>query len=119
MHANSAGPDRTASDVLERGLNLAESCGAAALAATAHRAMRARGTRPRGHLASTSLTSAERRVAELVMTGMSNQDVADKLTLSKRTIDTHLSRIYRKLGITGRDRLSEALSSSPTLPTGI
>lgn len=117
MHANSAGPDRTASDMLERGLNLAESCGAAALAATAYQAMRARGARPRGHLASTGLTSAERRVAELVMTGMSNQDVADKLTLSKRTIDTHLGRIYRKLGITGRDRLGEALSSSPTLPS--
>lgn len=116
MHADTAEPGRLASDLLERGLNLAETCGAVTLAATAQQAMHANGARPRGHLASTELTSAERRVAELVMTGMSNQDVADKLTLSKRTIDTHLGRIYRKLGITGRDRLREAISSSPALP---
>jgi DNA-binding CsgD family transcriptional regulator len=116
---DTAGPGRAASDMLERGLSLAEACGAVALAATAQRAMHANGTRPRGHLASTELTSAERRVADLVMTGMSNQDVADKLTLSKRTIDTHLGRIYRKLGITGRDRLNEAISSPPIMHTGI
>ena len=109
MLAGTAGPGSTASDMLERGLTLAEDCGAVALAATAQRAMHANGTRPRGHFPSTGLTSAERRVAELVMTGLSNQGVADQLTLSKRTIDTHLGRIYRKLGITGRDRLSEAI----------
>ena len=119
VHADTARPARTASDMLERGLTLAEACGAVALVATAQWAMRANGTRPRGHFPSTELTSAERRVAELVMTGLSNQDVADKLTLSKRTIDTHLGRIYRKLGITGRDGLSEAISSPPTMPTGI
>jgi DNA-binding CsgD family transcriptional regulator len=43
---------------------------------------------------------------------MSNQAVATTLVLSKRTIDTHLGRIYRKLGITSRARLSEALSGA-------
>lgn len=110
MYAESAGPDRTAPDVLERGLNLAVACGAASLVATAHRTMHAAGARPRGHLVSTRLTAAERRVAELVVTGMSNQDVATSLTLSKRTVDIHLGRIYRKLGITGRARLGEAIA---------
>ena len=119
MHADSAGPGRIARDVLERGLNLAEACGAVALAAAAHRAMHAAGARPRGDLASTGLTVAERRVANLVVTGMSNQDVATCLTLSKRTIDTHLGRIYRKLGITGRARLGEAIAPPATAPREI
>jgi DNA-binding CsgD family transcriptional regulator len=81
--------------------------------------MHAAGGRPRGHLVSTGLTTAERRVADLVVTGMSNQDVATSLTLSKRTIDTHLGRIYRKLGITGRGRLSQAIAPAPAAPTGM
>jgi DNA-binding CsgD family transcriptional regulator len=119
MHADPAGPNRTARDVLERGLDLAGACGAVALAATAHRAMHAAGGRPRGHLVSTGLTTAERRVADLVVTGMSNQDVATSLTLSKRTIDTHLGRIYRKLGITGRGRLGQAIAPAPAAPTAM
>jgi DNA-binding CsgD family transcriptional regulator len=71
--------------------------------------MRDAGARPRGHPVSATLTAAELRVAELVISGMSNQAVATTLTLSKRTVDTHLGRIYRKLGITGRTRLREAI----------
>jgi DNA-binding CsgD family transcriptional regulator len=104
------GHTRAARDVLERGLDMANDCGAATLATIAHRSMHAAGARPRGHPASVTLTAAERRVAELVVSGMSNQAVATTLTLSKRTIDTHLGRIYRKLGITGRTRLREAIS---------
>ncbi len=68
------------------------------------------GDRGRGHDEAIPLTAAERRVAELVVAGLSSQAVADKLVLSKRTIDTHLGRIYRKLGITGRPRLREAMA---------
>jgi DNA-binding CsgD family transcriptional regulator len=104
-----AGRGRAARDMLERGLDLANACGAGTLATVAHRAMRDAGARPRGHLVSATLTAAELRVAELVISGMSNQAVATTLTLSKRTVDTHLGRIYRKLGITGRTRLREAI----------
>ncbi|MFC4056741.1 AAA family ATPase [Planomonospora corallina] len=55
------------------------------------------------------LTPAELRVVELVRQGMSSQEVAERLCLSKRTIDTHLGRIYRKLGIRGRHQLAAAL----------
>jgi DNA-binding CsgD family transcriptional regulator len=111
-HMYASGHDRAAREVLERGLDIASDCGAATLAATARQAMRAVGARPRSHPATVTLTAAERRVAELVISGMSNQDVADTLTLSKRTVDTHLGRIYRKLGITGRNRLREAISGT-------
>ena len=107
-----AGNSRAARDVLERGLDMSNECGAATLTAVAHRAMHAAGARPRGQSASATLTAAERRVADLVMSGMSNQAVATTLTLSKRTVDTHLGRIYRKLGITGRTRLREAISGT-------
>jgi len=105
-----AGRDRTGRDMLERGLALARDCGALTLAATANRAILATGSPPHGRPASATLTASERRVAELVISGMSNQAVATTLFLSKRTVDTHLGRIYRKLGIASRTRLKEALA---------
>jgi DNA-binding CsgD family transcriptional regulator len=55
------------------------------------------------------LTPGERRVIELVLQGMSNFMVAERLVLSKRTVDTHLGRVYRKLGICGRPELAAAV----------
>ncbi|MFG2983212.1 ATP-binding protein [Streptomyces sp. NPDC048258] len=55
------------------------------------------------------LTPAEQRVVDLVMEGRSSLDVAETLFLSKRTVDTHLGRIYRKLGIRSRHELPAAL----------
>lgn len=59
------------------------------------------------------LTSGERRVVELVRRGLSNHAVAEELCLSKRTVDTHLGRVYRKLGIRGRIDLAAALDALP------
>jgi DNA-binding CsgD family transcriptional regulator len=110
MHEH--GWNRSSREVLERGLDLANACGAAALSTIARRSLQAAGARPRERQGQAELTAAERRVAELVMRGLSNQAVAAMLTLSRRTVDTHLGRIYRKLGITGRSRLGEALAKS-------
>ena len=55
------------------------------------------------------LTAAELRVIDLVLQGMSNLMVAERLVLSKRTVDTHLGRVYRKLGIAGRPELAAAV----------
>lgn len=49
-----------------------------------------------------SLTPAERRVAELVATGATNTAIATELVVSRRTVESHLSRIYRKLNVTSR-----------------
>lgn len=59
--------------------------------------------------AAVRLSPAERRVTDLVLMNLSNLEVAERLCLSKRTVDTHLGRIYRKLGIVGRPELAAAI----------
>lgn len=55
------------------------------------------------------LTEAERRVAELVAEGRTNQEVAQSLFLSERTVSSHLTHIYAKLGIRSRTELARRL----------
>jgi DNA-binding NarL/FixJ family response regulator len=52
------------------------------------------------------LTPQERLVARLVATGRTNREVAAELVLSEKTIEHHLSRIYRKLGVRSRTQLA-------------
>ena len=54
------------------------------------------------------LTNREEQVAALVATGASNHEVAAKLGLSPKTVETHLTRIYRKLGVRSRAELAAA-----------
>lgn len=56
-----------------------------------------------------ALSPREREVARLVARGLSNRDVARQLVVSDRTVDNHVYRIFRKLGITSRDQLSALL----------
>jgi DNA-binding CsgD family transcriptional regulator len=58
------------------------------------------------------LTAREREVALLAANGLTSKDIAARLYLSKRTVDTHLDRIYRKLGVSGRDELDAALENA-------
>jgi DNA-binding CsgD family transcriptional regulator len=44
----------------------------------------------------TSLSSRELEILELVATGLTNQDIGDKLEISKRTVDNHISNILTK-----------------------
>ena len=62
-----------------------------------------------GASSSTGLTAAEGRVAELVAAGQTNREVADTLFMSVRTVESHLSRIYHKLGLRSRTELSRRL----------
>lgn len=55
------------------------------------------------------LSTQERRVAELAATGRTTKEIAVRLSLSPRTIDNHLHRAFRRLGVSRRDALSEAL----------
>ena len=52
------------------------------------------------------LTRAERHVADLVRQGMSNNEIAAHLVVSRRTVESHLARIYRKLDIRTRTQLA-------------
>ncbi|WP_197501214.1 helix-turn-helix transcriptional regulator [Mycobacterium sp. 852002-51057_SCH5723018] len=45
------------------------------------------------------LTAAERRIADLAATGVSNREISRVLFVSPKTVEVHLSRAYRKLGI--------------------
>lgn len=53
------------------------------------------------------LTVGERRVGELAATGATNRDIADTLLLALRTVEIHLTSVYRKLGVVGRAQLQE------------
>jgi DNA-binding CsgD family transcriptional regulator len=57
----------------------------------------------------TPLTVREREVALLAADGMTSRDIAERLFISVRSVDNHLSRVYAKLGVAGRAELSEIL----------
>ncbi|WP_407663158.1 helix-turn-helix transcriptional regulator [Mycolicibacter hiberniae] len=56
------------------------------------------------------ITDREREIAALVAAGLSNRKIADRLSVSVRTVDGHLYRIFAKLGIERRDELVRLLS---------
>jgi DNA-binding NarL/FixJ family response regulator len=58
-----------------------------------------------------ALTAQERRVAELAAAGATNKEIAEALFLIQRTVETHLTSVYRKLGIKGRRTLATALGA--------
>ena len=58
------------------------------------------------------LSPAERRVAELVAEGLSNQAIADRLVLSRHTVDTHVKRCFAKLGLRSRVELATLVLKS-------
>jgi DNA-binding CsgD family transcriptional regulator len=58
------------------------------------------------------LTPREREVALLAAGGRSSAEIGEHLQLSTRTVDTHLARVYRKLGIAGRTGLAGALAAT-------
>ena len=107
-----AGSEVLARETLGRGRELAASAGAARLAELARERLVAAGARRRGDQPTqpATLTPSERRVIDLVLRGMTSGEVAQALLISKRTVDTHLARVYRKLGIRSRTRLAAALA---------
>jgi DNA-binding CsgD family transcriptional regulator len=58
------------------------------------------------------LTLREQEIAELAATGLASRGIAARLDLSVRTVDNHLGRIYRKLGITGRADLARLVGTT-------
>jgi DNA-binding NarL/FixJ family response regulator len=60
-----------------------------------------------------ALTSQERRVAQLVSSGLSNRAVAAQMFLSVNTIETHLRHVFRKLGVSTRTQLAVRIHGNP------
>ncbi|MDR9373156.1 helix-turn-helix transcriptional regulator, partial [Conexibacter sp. JD483] len=98
-----------ARDSLERALALFEEQGAPLWAQQARTELERLGPATR---APDELTDAERRVVELAVTGMTNREVAAALFLSPKTVEAHLARVYRKLGIRSRAELGSRLAAS-------
>ena len=69
-----------------------------------------RGPRRRAEAGWDSLTDSERRVLGLVQEGLTYREVGERLFISKRTVETHIARVFRKLGVGSRTELAALLS---------
>ncbi|HEV2782840.1 MAG TPA: AAA family ATPase [Actinophytocola sp.] len=77
-------------------------------AALARDALRLAARGPRSGRA--TLTSRERQIVDLVTAGLSNREIAERLYLSKKTVETHLSRAYAKLDVRSRVDLTRRIA---------
>jgi DNA-binding CsgD family transcriptional regulator/tetratricopeptide (TPR) repeat protein len=65
---------------------------------------------------SSPLSGREFELASFAAAGLTNREIADRLVLSVRTVETHLQRVYRKLGVRGRSEIPEALGITLKAP---
>jgi DNA-binding CsgD family transcriptional regulator len=98
---------------LERALDLAHHCGAWRIAARARTELIAAGAQPRRDAITgrDALTAAELRVARLAAEGLTNREIAQALFITTKTAKGHLGHVYRKLDITRRGQLADALAA--------
>ena len=73
--------------------------------------LRATGEKLRKRTAETryDLTPQESRISELAAQGATNQDIAAQMFISPGTVEYHLSKVYRKLGVKSKTQLANAL----------
>ena len=77
------------------------------------------GTKARARFGWDSLTETERKIIELVATGLSNTQIASQLICSRRTIESHLHHVYTKLAVSSRVELVvDALARDSTVSPG-
>jgi DNA-binding CsgD family transcriptional regulator len=69
-----------------------------------------RGVRRRAETGWESLTDSEHRVLDLMREGLTYREVAERLFVSRRTVETHVARVFRKLGVRSRAELSALLT---------
>jgi DNA-binding CsgD family transcriptional regulator len=99
---------RDAREPLRMALEFFEGVGADAFAERTRRELSATGehSRPRSDATRDMLTAQEAQIAVLVAEGMTNPQIASQLYISKSTVEYHLRKIYRKLGVTTRTQLA-------------
>jgi ATP/maltotriose-dependent transcriptional regulator MalT len=110
------GERAVAREHLRRSLDLAHRCGAQALVQRAHEELRAAGGRPRRPALTgiDALTASERRVARMAADGLANREIAQRLFVTQRTVETHLMHVYQKLGIHTRAAITPELFGNAT-----
>ncbi len=108
----------SARTVLREGAVLASTCKAHRLVETAGSHLRAAGARPRrlGSTGVDSLTPAEVRAVNMAAANATNREIAEQLFVNAKTIEGHLSRAYKKLGITSRSELAKVLKTQSRHP---
>lgn len=108
LRAGYVGPARK---VLRRGWDESHALGAHALHDEAHALLLSAGARPRRAASRRpgELTRSEKQVARLAAAGQTNLQIADVLFVTRRTVELHLTSVYRKLGLSGRKELRSAL----------
>jgi DNA-binding CsgD family transcriptional regulator len=104
---------------LERGAELFERMGATGFGQRAAAELRAVGGSSRASMPELSpkLTPQETHVALIVAGGATNAEAAAHLFLSPKTVEYHLSSVYRKLGIRSRNQLAKAVTDGRVLDT--
>ena len=107
-----------ARELLREALDAAHRAGARPLAEYAETELRATGARPRRVVLAglDSLTASERRIAELASQGLTNREIAQTLFVTARTVEGHLTSVFRKLRVDSRDELPAALSGGVPVP---
>ncbi len=91
------------------------------LVRAAENALRTGGVR-RPHRVTTgsaALTGSERRIVELAALGQTNAEIGAALHLARRTVETHLTNAYRKLGVTRRTQLASRLDGAGTATASV
>lgn len=98
---------------LRRAIDIAVLCGDRQLLDRAVPALGAAGGRLRRGTESPTdaLSGSERQVAERAAGGATNREIAEALFLTQRTVEFHLTSVYRKLGIRGRGELEAVLAA--------
>ncbi len=107
-----------ARELLREALDAAHRAGAKRLAEQAETELRATGARPRRVVLTglESLTASERRIAELAGGGLTNREIAQTLFVTARTVEGHLTSVFRKLQLDSRDELPAALAEGSPVP---
>jgi DNA-binding NarL/FixJ family response regulator len=110
-----------ARDPLRAGLDIALTVGSVELANRAREELAASGARPRRQriTGAGALTPSESRIARMAAGGMTNSQIAQALFVVPRTVEMHLSSVYRKLAIDSRQQLGSALRSDAHAPPEI
>src|SRR6266849_6134225 len=110
---------RDARDQLRAAVEMFGSMGMEAFAGRARAELRATGerARPRGPGAPEVLTPQEAQIARMVAGHLTNREIAARLFISASTVEYHLRKIFRKLGLTSRAQLARTLRHDKGTPT--